>query len=67
VHAHLSGATEVEVDSVTLDELAESAGITAAGVVKVDRLVTHRFPLERIQEAFAAHRSPESIKVTVVI
>jgi len=31
-------------------------------VVKVDRLVTHRFPLDRIQEAFAAHRSPESIK-----
>jgi Zn-dependent alcohol dehydrogenase len=32
----------------------------------VDRLVTHRFPLTRIGEAFAAHRSPESIKVTVV-
>jgi threonine dehydrogenase-like Zn-dependent dehydrogenase len=30
------------------------------------RLVTHRFPLARIQEAFAAHRSPEAIKVAVV-
>ena len=48
-------------------EFPEAVRLLSAGVVKVDRLVTHRFPLERIQEAFAAHRSPESIKVTVVI
>ncbi len=48
-------------------EFPEAVRLLSAGVVKVDRLVTHRFPLERIQEAFAAHRSPESIKVTVLI
>jgi 2-desacetyl-2-hydroxyethyl bacteriochlorophyllide A dehydrogenase len=48
-------------------EFPEAVRLLSAGVVKVDRLVTHRFPLDRIQEAFAAHRSPESIKVTVVI
>jgi threonine dehydrogenase-like Zn-dependent dehydrogenase len=48
-------------------EFPEAVRLLSAGVVKVDRLVTHRFPLERIQEAFAAHRSPQSIKVTVVI
>src|SRR6266568_1888543 len=39
-------------------EFPEAVRLLSAGVVKVDRLVTHRFPLERIQEAFAAHRSP---------
>jgi 2-desacetyl-2-hydroxyethyl bacteriochlorophyllide A dehydrogenase len=48
-------------------EFPEAVRLLSTGVVKVDRLVTHRFPLDRIQEAFAAHRSPESIKVTVVI
>jgi 2-desacetyl-2-hydroxyethyl bacteriochlorophyllide A dehydrogenase len=48
------------------EEFPEAIRLLSAGTVTVDRLVTHRFPLERIQEAFAAHRSPEAIKVTVV-
>ena len=48
-------------------EFPEAIRLLAAGTVTVDRLVTHRFPLARIAEAFAAHRSPEAIKVTVVI
>ena len=47
-------------------EFPEAIRLLSAGTVAVDRLVTHRFPLARIAEAFAAHRSPEAIKVTVV-
>jgi 2-desacetyl-2-hydroxyethyl bacteriochlorophyllide A dehydrogenase len=47
------------------DEFPEAIRLLSSGAVTVDRLVTHRFPLGRIQEAFAAHRSPDSIKVTV--
>ena len=48
------------------EEFPEAIRLLSSGTVTVDRLVTHRFPLARIQEAFAAHRSPEAIKVTVV-
>ena len=47
-------------------EFPEAIRLLSSGTVTVDRLVTHRFPLARIGEAFAAHRSPEAIKVTVV-
>lgn len=47
-------------------EFPEAIRLLSTGTVTVDRLVTHRFPLARIAEAFAAHRSPEAIKVTVV-
>jgi 2-desacetyl-2-hydroxyethyl bacteriochlorophyllide A dehydrogenase len=47
-------------------EFPEAIRLLSTRAVTVDRLVTHRFPLTRIQEAFAAHRSPEAIKVTVV-
>lgn len=47
-------------------EFPEAIRLLSTGAVTVDRLVTHRFPLARIGEAFAAHRSPEAIKVTVV-
>jgi threonine dehydrogenase-like Zn-dependent dehydrogenase len=33
--------------------------------VRVEQIVTHHFPLHRIQEAFVAHRSPDAIKVSV--
>ena len=48
-------------------EFPEAIRLLSTGTVTVDRLVTHSFPLARIGEAFAAHRSPEAIKVTVVI
>jgi 2-desacetyl-2-hydroxyethyl bacteriochlorophyllide A dehydrogenase len=47
-------------------EFPEAIRLLSTGAVTVDRLVTHRFPLARIGEAFVAHRSPEAIKVTVV-
>ncbi|KRT72917.1 MAG: zinc-containing alcohol dehydrogenase [Candidatus Rokubacteria bacterium CSP1-6] len=48
------------------DEFPEAMRLLKAGAVKVEALVTHRFALDAIQEAFAAHRSPESIKVAVI-
>ena len=47
-------------------EFPEAIRLLSTGAVAVDRLVTHRFPLARITEAFAAHRSPEAIKVSVL-
>ena len=46
-------------------EFPEAIRLLSDGTVRVDRLITHRFPLDRIQEAFVAHRTPEAIKVSV--
>jgi 2-desacetyl-2-hydroxyethyl bacteriochlorophyllide A dehydrogenase len=47
------------------DEFPEAMRLLASGAVRTDRLLTHRFPLERIQEAFEAHRASDAIKVAV--
>jgi L-iditol 2-dehydrogenase len=39
--------------------------LIAGGAVPAERLVTHRFPLERTEEALAAARSREGVKVIV--
>jgi len=48
------------------DEFPEAMRLLAAGAVRVDRLLSQTFPLDRIDEAFEAHRSPDSIKVAVI-
>ena len=47
------------------DEFPEAMRLIAAGTVRTTPLVTHRFPLDAISEAFAAHERPDSIKVAV--
>jgi L-iditol 2-dehydrogenase len=47
------------------DEFPEAMRLIAAGIVHTRPLITHRFGLDAIGEAFAAHRQPESIKVAV--
>jgi L-iditol 2-dehydrogenase len=47
------------------DEFPEAIRLLASGAVRAERLLTHRFDLAAIGEAFAAHRSPDSIKVLV--
>jgi 2-desacetyl-2-hydroxyethyl bacteriochlorophyllide A dehydrogenase len=49
------------------DEFAEAMRLVADGAVRARPLITHRFPLEAIDEAFAAHRDPSSIKVALQI
>jgi L-iditol 2-dehydrogenase len=49
------------------DEFAEALGLLASRAVQARPLLTHRFPLEAIGDAFAAHRDPASIKVAVVL
>jgi L-iditol 2-dehydrogenase len=49
------------------DEFPEAIRLLADGSVCTDRLLTHRFPLEKMQEAFAAHRSPDAIKVALTL
>jgi len=46
-------------------EFPEAIRLLAEGKVRVEHIITHRFPLDRIQEAFVAHRSPDAIKVSV--
>jgi 2-desacetyl-2-hydroxyethyl bacteriochlorophyllide A dehydrogenase len=45
------------------NEFHEAIRLLSAGAVRVERLLTHRFSLERIDEAFKSHRAPEAIKV----
>jgi 2-desacetyl-2-hydroxyethyl bacteriochlorophyllide A dehydrogenase len=47
------------------DEFPEAMRLVAAGIVRTRPLITHRFALDAIGEAFAAHQGPESIKVAV--
>ena len=47
------------------EEFGRSVSMLAAGQIRVDPLLTHRFPLDAIDAALAAHRDPSSIKVAV--
>jgi L-iditol 2-dehydrogenase len=49
------------------DEFPEAMRLIAAGTVRTRPLVTHRFGLDAINEAFAAHERPDSIKVALRI
>ena len=49
------------------DEFPEAMRLVAAGTVRTRPLITHRFPLDAIGEAFAAHQRPDSIKVAVTL
>ncbi|MBI1846230.1 MAG: zinc-binding dehydrogenase, partial [Candidatus Rokubacteria bacterium] len=48
------------------DEFPEAMRLVASGAVRTRPLVTHRFTLDALSEAFAAHREPASIKVAIV-
>jgi 2-desacetyl-2-hydroxyethyl bacteriochlorophyllide A dehydrogenase len=48
------------------DEFGEAVALLARGAVQGAPLVTHRFPLDAIADAFAAHRDRTSIKVALV-
>jgi L-iditol 2-dehydrogenase len=47
------------------DETREAMSLVERGVINARELVTHRFPLERITEAFETAQKPESLKVIV--
>lgn len=48
------------------DDLAEALDLIASGRVAVERMITHRLPLERVQEGFALMlEARESLKVIV--
>jgi 2-desacetyl-2-hydroxyethyl bacteriochlorophyllide A dehydrogenase len=49
------------------DEFPEALRLVESGAVQTTPLITHRFGLERIGEAFAAHADPSSIKVALEI
>jgi 2-desacetyl-2-hydroxyethyl bacteriochlorophyllide A dehydrogenase len=49
------------------DEFPQALRLLEAGRVRTRPLLTHRFDLSAIDEAFAAHREPASIKVAVVV
>ena len=48
------------------DEFPQALDLLERGRVRTGPLLTHRFDLGGIDAAFAAHREPDSIKVTVV-
>lgn len=48
-------------------EFPEAMRLLRDGAVVAGPLVTHRFPLEAIQDALVAHRRPDSIKVAVLL
>jgi len=49
------------------EEFPEALRLIDSGAVRTTPLITHRFGLDRIGEAFAAHTDPSSIKVALDI
>ncbi|HET7875949.1 MAG TPA: alcohol dehydrogenase catalytic domain-containing protein [Methylomirabilota bacterium] len=49
------------------NEFREAIRLLASGEVRAEPLLTHKFPLEQIQQAFEAHRAPDSIKVALLL
>ena len=49
------------------DEFPEALRLVESGAVRTAPLITHRFSLDRIGEAFTAHTDPASIKVALEI
>jgi L-iditol 2-dehydrogenase len=47
------------------DDTREALDLVRYGVLNADELVTHRFPLARVSDAFAQAQRPESLKVIV--
>lgn len=63
---YLRGIRLVPTYATTETGTSRALALLAAGRVKVSDLVTHRFPLERIGEAFSmAARTEEAVKVLV--
>ena len=54
------------VGAPLLEQLVEALALMATGQVDRETLVTHRFPLTRVAEAFRAQCSPDAIKVMLV-
>jgi threonine dehydrogenase-like Zn-dependent dehydrogenase len=52
---------------VVLDAMREAARLAAAGRLDVERLVTHRFPLSRLADAFEAARTRPAGFVKAVV
>lgn len=48
------------------DEFPDALALLQRGQVRTRPLITHRYGLEAIDEAFAAHRDPASIKVAIL-
>lgn len=47
------------------DDTREALSLVERGVINARELVTHRFPLAQIEQAFATAQKPESLKVIV--
>jgi L-iditol 2-dehydrogenase len=47
------------------DDTREAMALVERSVLRAADLVTHRFPLERVTEAYAMAQKPESLKVIV--
>jgi len=47
------------------DDTRQSLRLVESGVLKASELVTHKFPLVQINEAFATAQKPEALKVVV--
>ncbi len=56
---------DVRGSMIYQQEFGEALALLARGAVDVAALLTHRFPLEALEEALETHRQPAAIKVAV--
>ena len=47
------------------DYYREAEELLRRGMVRIDPLITYRFPLEKTAEAFSAFHDPEAIRIII--
>lgn len=62
---HYSELTLTGTHSTTLAQFRETVGMMEQYGIDLKKIITHRFPLERIHEAFEVYRKQEGLKVIV--
>ena len=62
---HYSELTLTGTHSTTLSQFQETVSMVTQYGINLNKVITHRFPLERIHEAFEVYRKQEGLKVIV--
>ena len=62
-HIHYGELTLTGTHSTTLKQFRKTVGLIDQYGIDLKKVITHRFPLEQISEAFEVYRKQEGLKI----